>query len=596
MASLAEWLKTLTPEQNQFVARLVASLPESEGGLGLPLQNTAHVAVLNPSKIRSKYAAFNHWRTNESNLLASHPVATALGSATLAKMLGAGQNIDLRQSINDKLSESADPLGLYSRYGMEAPYSYGDVAQQTLGATDLYAPIAAGEAIEAAKKGEWKKSGLSALGALPIIGAIKASHGSPHAFTKFDFSKIGTGEGAQAYGHGGYFAQGFDSPTAKEYQKQLAADVQLKGQPFYSGKSGKQLATTGNPELDDYLMANLGDVGAARANLLADLRDVRSGGGDVKDYQRTLADLRNIRGDVENTDLGHLYNVELKWPDAAREAADPFGQHHLLDWYAPFSQQPEGVKAILEPIIPRGEVNPHGLDMGGGTILDNRTRQADPNQYHPWVLKAGDSMFGLSQSDVDRMVGEMNDPTGENIYTRLVGEKGGQAQASKYLRSLGLPGIKYWDEGSRGAGEGTRNYVMFDDALANIVSRNGVSLSDLLKTSESPQNKLDAIIQNLESQGIKIDASYNPNKQQISLSRLVVPQEMRSQGVGTKAMQDLVNFADEQNALMQLSPSTDFGATSLNRLKDFYKRFGFVPNTGKYKDYSISESMYRPKK
>lgn len=570
MASLAEWLKTLTPEQNQFVARLVASLPESEGGLGLPLQNTAHVAVLNPSKIRSKYAAFNPWRTNESNLLASHPLATALGSATLAKMLGAGQNIDLRQSINDKLSESADPLGLYSRYGMEAPYSYGDVAQQALGATDLYAPIAAGEAIEAAKKGEWKKSGLSALGALPIIGAIKASHGSPHAFTKFDFSKIGTGEGAQAYGHGGYFAQGFDSPTAKEYQKQLAADVQLKGQPFYSGKSGKQLATTGNPELDDYLMANLGDVGAARANLLADLRDVRSGGGDVKDYQRTLADLRNIRGDVENTDLGHLYNVELKWPDPAREAADPLSEHHLLDWDARLSEQPEYVRKAFEK-----------ADAKRG-LLRNYSKILDPEDQ--WT-RGGDAYSDLALA--------LNDSVIKRGSTAI---DDSHKVVSNYLRDLGIPGIRYLDQGSRSAGTGSRNYVMFDDALANIVSRNGVSLSDLLKTSESPQNKLDAIIQNLESQGIKIDASYNPNKQQISLSRLVVPQEMRSQGVGTKAMQDLVNFADEQNALMQLSPSTDFGATSLNRLKDFYKRFGFVPNTGKYKDYSISESMYRPKK
>ena len=34
-------------------------------------------------------------------------------------------------------------------------------------------------------------------------GAIKVFHGSPHKFDKFDFSKIGTGEGAQAYGHGG---------------------------------------------------------------------------------------------------------------------------------------------------------------------------------------------------------------------------------------------------------------------------------------------------------------------------------------------------------------------------------------------------------
>ena len=51
-----------------------------------------------------------------------------------------------------------------------------------------------------------------------LVGMIKASHGSPHAFTKFDFSKIGTGEGARAYGHGGYFAQGFDSPVAGSYR------------------------------------------------------------------------------------------------------------------------------------------------------------------------------------------------------------------------------------------------------------------------------------------------------------------------------------------------------------------------------------------
>jgi hypothetical protein len=34
---------------------------------------------------------------------------------------------------------------------------------------------------------------------------IKAFHGSPHDFDKFDMSKIGTGEGAQAYGHGHVF-------------------------------------------------------------------------------------------------------------------------------------------------------------------------------------------------------------------------------------------------------------------------------------------------------------------------------------------------------------------------------------------------------
>ena len=51
-------------------------------------------------------------------------------------------------------------------------------------------------------------------------------HGTPHKFDKFDLEKIGTGEGAQAYGHGLYFAE---SPgVAKSYQNQLA-DVTFTG-------------------------------------------------------------------------------------------------------------------------------------------------------------------------------------------------------------------------------------------------------------------------------------------------------------------------------------------------------------------------------
>ena len=40
----------------------------------------------------------------------------------------------------------------------------------------------------------------------PQPQGIRAYHGSPYDFDKFDISKIGTGEGAQAYGHGLYFA------------------------------------------------------------------------------------------------------------------------------------------------------------------------------------------------------------------------------------------------------------------------------------------------------------------------------------------------------------------------------------------------------
>jgi hypothetical protein len=35
----------------------------------------------------------------------------------------------------------------------------------------------------------------------------------------------------------------------------------------------------------------------------------------------------------------------------------------------------------------------------------------------------------------------------------------------------GIPGIQYLDQGSRFAGDGTRNFVMFDDAPIEIVRR-----------------------------------------------------------------------------------------------------------------------------
>lgn len=55
---------------------------------------------------------------------------------------------------------------------------------------------------------------------MPMQGAIRAYHGSPYKFDQFDISKIGTGAGAQAYGHGLYFAEA--EPVAKTYAENAA--------------------------------------------------------------------------------------------------------------------------------------------------------------------------------------------------------------------------------------------------------------------------------------------------------------------------------------------------------------------------------------
>ena len=67
---------------------------------------------------------------------------------------------------------------------------------------------------------------LTAAGALPFLPAasqvrkgIKAYHGSPYDFDRFSTEQIGTGEGAQAYGQGLYFAGNED--VARGYRDAL---------------------------------------------------------------------------------------------------------------------------------------------------------------------------------------------------------------------------------------------------------------------------------------------------------------------------------------------------------------------------------------
>jgi hypothetical protein len=58
-----------------------------------------------------------------------------------------------------------------------------------------------------------------------LSSGIRAYHGSPYDFNAFDVSKIGTGEGAQAYGHGLYFAE--SEPVARSYRDALSSNTGL---------------------------------------------------------------------------------------------------------------------------------------------------------------------------------------------------------------------------------------------------------------------------------------------------------------------------------------------------------------------------------
>jgi GNAT superfamily N-acetyltransferase len=81
----------------------------------------------------------------------------------------------------------------------------------------------------------------------------------------------------------------------------------------------------------------------------------------------------------------------------------------------------------------------------------------------------------------------------------------------------------------------------------------------------------------------------------INLDKVVVPKAQRGQGVGSAFMRELVQHADETGSPIALTPSADFGGT-VSRLKEFYKRFGFVENRGRNKDFTTRHTMIRPPK
>ena len=68
--------------------------------------------------------------------------------------------------------------------------------------------------------------------------------------------------------------------------------------------------------------------------------------------------------------------------------------------------------------------------------------------------------------------------TGREWYEKINQVPQFSADTSQFLRQQGIPGIRYLDGVSRGAGTGTSNYVVFpgNEDILKILERNGQPL------------------------------------------------------------------------------------------------------------------------
>jgi hypothetical protein len=259
----------------------------------------------------------------------------------------------------------------------------------------------------------------SALRRGPML-ELEGYQGSPHKFEptpdnplgELDSSKIGTGEGAQAYGHGHYIAE--SRKVGEGYRKALST--------FNTTIDGEAL-TPKHPQFSAamFIAANGYDNALRQAQ-----EALNSGFVDKTAGAKAVADIQSLKSaKISQSQGGHLYTLDL--PD---EMID-----RMLDWDKPLSEQPEAVKqalmkdARLRSLYERGKID----DMygnGGEFYRAVTSREAQNAPLHMSVEAA---------------------------------ENASQAPASQYLRSLGIPGVRYLDAGSRGgdSATGTRNFVVF---------------------------------------------------------------------------------------------------------------------------------------
>lgn len=330
-----------------------------------------------------------------------------------------GINVDYSQALRDLAARRGiEPAAI------EAAVRTVDQRPGSTGAADV------GRAAEDVRAG---REGAAGEGA-PTEGVDlhqAAYHGSPYRFDKFTLDHIGKGEGVQAYGWGLYFAGA--KAVAKYYRDTLSRGdyVELHGERI-ADQHGYLAAMLRNM-LDDMDPRHGHSFEQAKATALGDLafrvRHERAGGrGEVAQEAQAAADaIKDLKqSDFRLASEGRLYHVDIPEDGA------------YLHWDKKLSEQSPEVQAAL------GKLGIEDMEMTGQRayrILQERLTPPVPPDLP-------------------------GRPSGWSYVQR--GDEG-QKGASVALREAGIPGIQYLDQMSRGGGEGTHNYVLFDAEAAKIV-------------------------------------------------------------------------------------------------------------------------------
>lgn len=248
----------------------------------------------------------------------------------------------------------------------------------------------------------------------------RAFHGTPHKVDRFSTDRIGTGEGNQMYGWGLYFAS------------------LKKVGDYYRGGLGKASQKT------QEVRPNA--IEALKRNDILGFDTVQEALGAIRadpdfDQSFDIPDPKDVEAlRAYRNSFGNLYQVEVPEND------------DLLDWDATLAKQPPKVREKL------AQAFPEYFRTGWMGSLDG--------------MPAPDAKAGGASDERLRAIGfEIGNPsdrvTGQQFYRAIAANANGENHraASKMLNDIGIPGLRYLDQLSRAGGQGTHNFVVWDDAV-----------------------------------------------------------------------------------------------------------------------------------
>ena len=276
-----------------------------------------------------------------------------------------------------------------------------------------------------------------------------AWHGSPHDFDEFDLGAIGSGEGAQFYGWGLYFAK--NKEMAKNYKEVLSNVHETDKSSLFKvdiPESNKMLDWNQTlniqpKEIQEQIIDAINSLDTLQKDAFINAyRSDHSYNGnrhvkEVNDiYQGLEADLNYVGKYEEKETLNKI----------AQRNADRLAKKYGFDDWG--SADKNKLKAIIGDNLEKARIK-----------LDALTQE--------------DNQKVISYKDnINNLFSEGNS-FGLNIYKSLSTALGGDKLASEYLNEHGIKGITY--EGI----EDGRCYVVFDDKAIKVIKKYNQSINGM---------------------------------------------------------------------------------------------------------------------